>query len=333
MKTTSIMLQTLCVPCSCHCRYCLLGWDGHLPGLDYGRSQDFARRFHQWLRENRPGLPFHFSFGFSMEHPRLLDAIDFLREIGSVGARYLHFDGMAFRESSALSALLQQLKARGVETLNFTFYGVSQAHDQFAGRSGDYAYLLQAMRLARETGLQVTAGIPLTQENAGQADALCGILEKTGAESIRLFVPHAEGRGILLDGIRFSLADHHRLSPASRQRFNRAVYKTEAEWLAEGLLKPPQSRTLLISLTPENIDAFEAMGFEALIRYVESLDDAYYDALPSPQELARLYGDRDHFAFYHQRDLLWHYQQRYIAAHRLTLHDVTNERLCGSRRF
>ena len=77
MQTTAIYIQNLCVPCSCHCRYCLLSWDGHLRGIDYERSATFAKRFRTWLQEHRPDLDFQFYFGYSMEHPQLPEAIDF----------------------------------------------------------------------------------------------------------------------------------------------------------------------------------------------------------------------------------------------------------------
>ena len=81
IKTVSILLHTLCVPCHNHCRYCLLSWDGKTLGLDYAASEAFAARFSAWLREERPDLKFMFSFGYSMEHPHLPEVIDFQRAI------------------------------------------------------------------------------------------------------------------------------------------------------------------------------------------------------------------------------------------------------------
>ena len=80
MQTVSVNVSNLCVPCCNRCRYCLLSWDGQLRGVDYGRSTAYARRFYDWLRENRPELSFAFYFGYSMEHPKLLESISFLRE-------------------------------------------------------------------------------------------------------------------------------------------------------------------------------------------------------------------------------------------------------------
>ena len=98
METKSVMLQTLCVPCACRCRYCLLRWDGKTVGADYDRSQRFAERFYAWIRQERPELAFHFFFGYSMEHPRLLDAVDFMNRIDSRSGKFLQCDGLAFRE-------------------------------------------------------------------------------------------------------------------------------------------------------------------------------------------------------------------------------------------
>ena len=68
MKTRSIMVQTLCVPCSRHCRYCLLSWNNHPVGADYERSKEYAKKFHAYMKENHPEIQFDFTFGYSMDH-------------------------------------------------------------------------------------------------------------------------------------------------------------------------------------------------------------------------------------------------------------------------
>lgn len=88
MLTTSINVVSHCVPCRCRCRYCLLSWDGEAVGAEYERSAAYARRFYDWLRKNRPELGFAFYFGYCMEHPRLLDTVDFLNSIGSPAADF-----------------------------------------------------------------------------------------------------------------------------------------------------------------------------------------------------------------------------------------------------
>lgn len=329
VKTTSVMLQTLCVPCACRCRYCLLSWDGKTVGADWARSRAVAARFADWIRNKRPELRFHFAFGYSMEHPELPEALDFLRSLGSVGAEYLQCDGLRIRTPDETAALVRMLREHGVKQLNFTFYGTEGYHDRFAGRRGDFRWLLMLREAARELGLETSVGIPLSRENVGQID---GLLEEVGTERVRLFVPHAEGRGALLEPIRLRQADFEGLGENARALLNRRVFRTEAEWIAE---PPPEenARSLLLSLTTENIEAFEAGRFSELLARAEELDEAYYAPLPPVAELLRLYGDPDGELFYSARDLAARCQKRWLREHGRTPYDVTDERQCGSRRF
>ena len=143
MNTGTVMLETLCVPCANRCRYCLLSWDGRPVGADWDESCAAALRYRGWLEANRPEVRFDFSFGYSMEHPRLLSALDFLNSLGSVQGRMLQMDGMRFREGEELGAFLRGVKAHGVRSLNFTFYGTEAYHDRFAGRPGDFRGLVR----------------------------------------------------------------------------------------------------------------------------------------------------------------------------------------------
>ncbi|MBR6425879.1 MAG: hypothetical protein IKS29_07995 [Oscillospiraceae bacterium] len=332
MKTTSILLQTLCVPCACRCRYCLLSWDGMCVGADYERSEAYARRFYAWLRENRPDLKFSFSFGYSMEHPKLFEALPFLQETDSPTGRFLQCDGMAFREGAELTDFLQALRAAGVESLNFTFYGLEAYHDRFAARPGDFAHMLKMLAEAKKLGFSVSAGIPLNKENASQAEALAALLTSKGAE-VRLIVPHGEGRGRFLEPIRFSLAEYEQLSPALREQLNRSVYRPEGEWVRERAFRQTPNRLLILSLTTENIDWFEVSPFDAVISHAEALDEAYYAAIPSLEELTGHYGNPDGQGFFQQRDLFHFYQRRFLQETGRSLYDVTDERQTGSRRY
>lgn len=333
VQTKSIMLQCLSVPCACRCRYCLLSWDGKCVGCDFDRGMAYAKAFHDWITETHPEIRFHFSFGYSMDHPRLLPVLDFLNGIGSVSGSFLQMNGFAFRDALENMALVTALAAHGVKSVNFTFYGTEKYHDAFAGRQGDFSHLLSMAYAAVKTGLRVSAGIPLTQENCPQTEKLLSILSETGISDIRLFIPHEEGRGIALQAVRCTKADYERLSPFARKLLNRAVYRTEAEWIADGDPEPESSRSLLISLTPGNIAHFEKIGFEQAIREVEALDEAYYSVLPDFQTLLGQYGDPANTTLYGRRDLYQRCQKQYIREHCLSLYDVTDERFCGSRRY
>ena len=332
MRTTSINVMNLCVPCENRCRYCLLSYDGKVSGVDYKRSEAYAKRFYEWLKENRPDLSFLFGFGYSMEHPALMGAIDFCRSIGSATGEFLQFDGMKFRTDEELEDLLRQLKDHGIRLIDLTFYGTEEYHDRFAARSGDYRLMMRTLAQANRIGLDVTASIPITGENADQMDDLIAELEQYLTQRITVFVPHSEGRGRLLDSVRFSEEHYQNLSEKVRSHFNTTRFKTEKEWLECGF-PGNEKRVLTVTLRPENVAFFENQTFAETIAYLEKLDDDYYAAIPSVEELGKIYGDPNGNRYYSARDLYLHYQRRYIADHNLEIYDINDERQCFSRRF
>ena len=324
--------MNLCVPCENRCRYCLLSYDGKVSGVEYKRSEAYAKRFYEWLKENRPDLSFLFGFGYSMEHPDLVGAIDFCRSIGSATGEFLQFDGMKFRTDGELEILLRELKDHGIRLIDLTFYGTESYHDCFAARAGDYRLMMRTLAQANKLGLDVTVSIPLTHENAGQMDDLIGELEQYRTQRIACFVPHSEGRGRLLEPVRFSAKDYERLSEKVRSRLNLSRFKTEKEWLERGF-PVNEKRVLTVTLRPENVEFFENQTFAETIAYLEKLDDDYYAAIPPVEELAKIYGNPNGNRYYSARDLYLHYQWRYIADHNLKIYDINDERQCFSRRF
>ena len=332
MRTTSINVMNLCVPCENRCRYCLLSYDGKVSGVDYKRSEAYAKRFYEWLKENRPDLSFLFGFGYSMEHPDLMGAIDFCRSIGSATGEFLQFDGMKFRADEELEDLLRQLKGHGIRLIDLTFYGTEEYHDRFAARSGDYRLMMRTLAQANRIGLDVTVSIPATGENADQMDDLIAELEQHLTQRITVFVPHSEGRGRLLDSVRFSEEHYQNLSEKVRSHFNTTRFKTEKEWLACGF-PVNEKRVLTVTLRPENVAFFENQTFAETIAYLEKLDDDYYATIPAVEELAQIYGNPNGNRYYSARDLSLHYQRRYIADHNLEIYDINDERHCFSRRF
>jgi len=332
MKTRSVMVQTLCVPCSNHCRYCLLSWDGMLRGADYARSERYAAAFHTWMKRNRPDLSFSFSFGYSMEHPALFQAIDFMRSIGSPGGEFLQMDGMRMRNDEQLRQLMEGLRDHGVKALNFTFYGTEAYHDCFSGRKGDFHLLMRSVEKALSAGLQVSAGIPVTQENALQADTLLTMLHEAEIQECRFFIPHEEGRGTALHDVRCKAEDLSLWSEAALSRLNRNVYRTEAEWIRDHPALP-ENRMLILSLRKDNIEHFEKTDFASAIRELEALDEEYYAALPSFSELAERFGNPQSSELFSLRDLQMRYHRKYITEQKLSLYDLTDESICSSRRY
>lgn len=333
MQTTSVLIQSLCVPCCNRCRHCLLSANGTVEGADWDRSVRTAERYLNELRAQRPELETSFSFGYSMEHPKLREAIRTLRRLGSPTATFLQCDGMRMRSEAECRELVQMLRDEGIQALNFTVYGLPEYHDRFAGRPGDYALIERMMGAALEAGLPFTVGIPLTSENVYHADALAERMTAAGSSKISLFIPHEEGRGRLLEDVRLRLRELSSLSPAVRGLLNESIYRTEADWLKQPELAETRSRHILISLRKDNIDDYERRGAVSVLEEIEALDERYYQAFPDFPELAALYGDPKGDRLYRVRDLFYHYRRLYAAEHPVDVPDVMDETRSGSRRF
>ncbi len=333
MNTVSISVSTLCVPCENRCRYCLLSWDGKILGADYERSELYAEGFWAWLKENRPDVSFQFYYGYAMEHPHLTDAIDFARKIGSAGGEFLQLDGLKFREGEELKRWLQNIQTHGIHVIDLTFYGTREYHDRFAGRQGDFAYMLAILKQANELRIDVNISIPITNENADQMEALLDIFAGFQVKNLRIFVPHREGRGKHLESIRLTAPVLEKLSPRVLSHINTERYKSEGQWVREGTFTKLQSRMLGISLTPENIAFFENMPYADAISWLEELDDNFYRIMPTLETLAKRYGRSDGDKIFDQRDLYLYYQSQFRKECGLTLYDINDERQCFSRRF
>ena len=331
METKSINVFNLNIPCHNRCRYCLLSWNGKTVGIDYQRSVNYAKAFYQWLKINRPTISFAYYFGYSMEHPKLLDAIQFMQETNSPGGKFLQMDGMKHRNEKQLAELLSSLKAAGIKKINLTFYGTQSYHDKFAGRTGDFRLMANTLDIALSVGLEIEVGIPVIKENLQQLDALVAFFT---AKNVRLFLftPHSGGKGKSLFPQKITLDDFQMMSADVKKYLNRDNNKTPHEWLCN----PPKKvdkRTLSLSLLPSNIDNLEKQSFDETLMALEKIDDNFYRSIPSFQDLLDRYVDTNDCRLYTKKDLYTIYRTRYIQENNLNIVDITDERFCGSFRY
>ncbi len=324
MKTTFLGIENLCVPCHAYCRYCLLSSCGKTTGVEYERGKRFAKRIYDELRTKRPDLGFFFYIGYCMDDENLMDYIQFTQEIGSPSGRFLQLNGLKMRTEAETAEFISGIVRAGVELIDLTFYGMQEYHDRFAGRPGDFEFLLRILNAARQWELKVRISIPVTQENMTQIDELIGLVEPFGVEEIAVFLPHSKGRGRSLNGVRLTSDDLGGLS--ERVRSHLSNYRTEGEWLASEQSEMPTTRALTLSLTPENMEQLEAMSLEEILTYLEELDDRYYNTIPSGKDLAGLYGDKDGKRLYRRlRDLQMDWQHRYLEEHPIEVWDMNDE--------
>lgn len=333
METISIGIQNLLAPCNCACKYCLLRSCGQAEGVSYERGKRIADAFVRWgKRRGLKNLPYYY-IGYCAEYPELLDTIAFNRQNGFCGAGFLQCNGIRIRSQSETDAFVEDLKKAGITMIDISFYGTEAYHDRFAARAGDYRFMMQLAQSAEARRITCAPSVAITEENKGMLGALFDALEKRGdVRNIHTFLPDYRGRGDLVEDVRLTKSSYEALPDRIKKTINISRHRTQREWLLMDRLPEYTKRALVITLRRDNIDMLEAMRCDEMVAYVEALDDAYYRALPSINELAELYGDRESEKLYRLRDLFWMWQRRYRREHRLHLYDVTDERFCAAVR-
>ena len=221
MDIKLINILNLCVPCACHCSYCLLSYERKLEGVDFYRGLNYAKRFSSWLKDNHPNISFSYYFGYSMDTPYLISNYDDLKELNSPITKFLQFNGIKIMKYEILKKLILEYKNKGIELTDLTFYGIWKTHDEFAGRIGDYTYLLEILKVCNEIKLDVEVDISLTKRNIDEMDELISILESY-TNRIFIFVPHSNGKGINILNNKISKDDYEMLSNNVKRYFNRA---------------------------------------------------------------------------------------------------------------
>lgn len=325
MKTTALGIENLCVPCSSFCRYCLLSSCGKATGVAYERGKRLAKRLYDEANEADLGCKVYHYIGYCMDAEYLEDYIRFSQEIGSPSARFLQLNGLKLRDETQTADLVRMICGAGIKQIDLTFYGTKAYHDRFAGREGDFDFLLRILSAANEqASLDVHISCPIHKENMAQMEELLTCMDDYRTSGISVFLPHGKGRGRSLDHLRLTEDDLEGLS--GRVRTHLRNCRTEREWIVDGIHEAAESRVLTLSLKPDNIEALEKMSVREIIRYLEELDDRYYAHLPSTSELAARYGRKDGNRLYRRaRDLHLEWQRRFLEDSGADIWDMNDE--------
>ena len=325
MQTVSFSIANYCVPCHAHCRYCLLSSCGKATGTEQKTGMAFAERIMHELSEARPDLTVSYYFGYCMDTPDLPDYIRFCRKHHAPGASFLQMNGFAFRSRQELHRLMNAICENGVELIDLTFFGTEEYHDRFAGREGDFSFLMEMLNASKEADLSVNISIPLLRENLNQMPELHRFLAERGVRNFSFFLPHSKGRGRMIQNQRITRQEYDKLPEDIRNAFVRVKHMTEAEWLASGEIIDLEKRNLTLVLTPENMKKMKELSATEILNELESMDDRYLHRMLSARELARRYGDPANQQLFRLRDLLLKWQQQYIADTGNTLYDMHDE--------
>ena len=277
------------------------------------------------MKEARPDLQCSYYIGYCMDTPDLPEFLRFSREHQAPAAKFLQMNGFAFREDQELAELMEGIREAGVKLIDLTFYGMEEYHDRFAGRKGDFRYLLRMLNQAVKAGLQVQVSIPLIRENLSQMPELYEMLSVYPLRRCACFLPHTKGRGRTIPEQRITKQEFEQLPEEIRKTFAKTKHMTEAEWIVSDEMTEAGKRDLTLVLTPENYEKYSRMSAAEILAELEAMDDRYLKEMPSVQELARMYGDPQNQQLFRIRDLSLIWQQRYITETGNKIYDMHDE--------
>jgi MoaA/NifB/PqqE/SkfB family radical SAM enzyme len=335
MENRGLTILNLNVPCSCACKYCLLRSCKTANGVDYEYGKDIAIAFDNW-RKKRALNDFTLSYtiGHCADYDQLSDNISLNKRFDFPGWSFMQINGIGIKNDNKLDEYFTVIKEAGIEFIDTTFFGLSEFHDNFASRKGDFTYLLKIIEYANKYYIKVQPTMPIFENNKEQIGEVINLLNKYISNLKLSIFPHDYwGNGEILEENRLTKSSYEKLPDKIKRSINISRYKTEKEWLENNEWTIYNKRNFTLSLNQDIIKTIEGMTCDKIMKYLIEIDENYYSVVPDIYELSKLCGDHSNEKLYRERDLRWKWQKQYIKEHKIEIQDITDERFCGSLRY
>jgi hypothetical protein len=325
-------IENMKATCSCMCKHCFYCTEKRATGVKYSIGEELTQRFDKWRKNNgMHDFDLCYTVGHSFDYPELIDNLNFNKSIGSLSSQYLFINGIREYNNIQINDFLDRVYTAGVRYVNFTFLGMQQYHDRFANRENDFNYLMLLLEKVKNTGFSINTGIVLLEDNIEQIEQLLDIVKKYET-NIYTFLVDYRGRGIDLENIRLTRNGINKMPEKVKAYFNAKKYKTESEWIAKDQWEPFNNRRFRLALRQDNIETIMNMSCDEIINHLKSIDENYYNAIPSMTVLAKRYGEKGSDTLYSERDLRWKWEKCYLKENKIDVEDIVDERLSGSMR-
>jgi hypothetical protein len=335
MNNKGLSIYNLNVACSCACKYCLLRSCKKTIGIDYKKGKEIAVSFDKWRKtKSLNDFELSYTIGYCADYEQLYDNILLNKKFHFPGWSFLQINGIRIKNDSELDKYFRRINEAGITNIDTTFYGLSDFHDGFASRKGDFEYLLKIIEYANEYNINVQPSIPIFEENKKQIGELIDLLYKhLENKKLTMFLPDYRGYGIRLEDVRLNKSSYEKLPDDIKGIINISRYKSEKEWLEENKWSKLPNRKLNLSLTPDTIKTINKMPCDEVIKYLIDIDEKYYSTVPEICDLAKIYGNKENEKLYRERDLRWKWQKQYINDNKINIQDITDESINGSLRY
>jgi MoaA/NifB/PqqE/SkfB family radical SAM enzyme len=303
--------------------------------VDYEIGKDIAISFDNWRKYEALGdFELSYNIGHCADYEQLSDNILLNKRFAFVGWSFIQINGIGLKDDNSLDRYFSTLKEVGVKSIDATFFGLPEFHDNFASRKGDFAYLLRIIEYANKYDIKAQPTMPIFENNKDQIEEVINILSEYIADlKPSIFLHDYRGDGENFESVRLKKSFFEKLPEQIKGAINISRYKTEKEWLENDEWTVYDKRWLTLSLNPETVKTTEKMTCDEIMKYLIKTDESYYAVIPDIYELSKLYGDYSNEKLYRERDLRWKWQKAYLKEHKIEMRDITDERYSGSLRY
>jgi hypothetical protein len=307
-------------PCAHICRYCLISETRKGSPLPFSRFEALVHRFLDWKTANqRDDIEIRTFVGPSFDYD-----VETLKGVARIRARrgdrfqILNLGGLRIRDCDELNTWLDERQAAGIIGFHTSLAGCDKIHDRWNGRTGDFAYQTEILRLAGERGMVRRERLFLALSTLPLFDRLLDVLDSIPGEVqnryLTLFFYAGLARRYESERITEEIRDTlpERVNKLRRGRFDE--WRSEREWIPVMMETAGEPRKLIMKLdvNETNIDELEKSSCEAIFAEREQVYREDYRRMPGLDELCEHYGDRTNRQVYMlRRDL----EQKWMDMH------------------
>lgn len=222
--------------------------------------------------------------------------------------------------------MLERHRRAGYDRLSLTFCGNRSVHDLWAGRRGEFDFLLKIARIAAQLGYHRQEQIFLSKSSIPVLDELLDQLDELPGEHTRSIYPFnyigfaqkLENERINSDDL-LSVPDKAKPYIELIDGIHNEPYRSESEWI-DWVKKnydndAPRDRFLGITLSEESLPQLLSEDCDKIYDDYYTRFNNVYQQIPEITELADRFGDHDNDKLYALYELERKWVEAYVTKH------------------
>lgn len=327
LNIASIVIIAYNQVCCNHCRFCSVG-KKRFDDISFSQFVKVMERFLEW-KERGGRIPV---FAPAIQHTHALLSYEQSQKFLELCARGnctplpLQMNGCIFMPQDDMYSLLERHRRAGYDRLSLTFCGNRSVHDLWAGRRGEFDFLLKIARITAQLGYHRQEQIFLSKSSIPVLDELLDQLDELPGEHTRSIYPFnyigfaqkLENERINSDDL-LSVPDKAKPYIELIDGIHNEPYRSESEWI-DWVKKnydndAPRDRFLGITLSEESLPQLLSEDCDKIYDDYYTRFNNVYQQIPEITELADRFGDHDNDKLYALYELERKWVEAYVTKH------------------